>query len=260
MLASFAVYVAVVAGGCVNPTSPVDAVLNLVPVPQYGDLRAHEPTLVVLQHGLSRSAWSLWRLERALESHGYEVLNESYPSTQMRIEDHAERLSRALEHRLAERRGPPPRLVFVGHSMGGLVIRSYLARPGARHASACVFIATPHHGATLVEKRKNLFVFGLFLGNKAALQLERGNPFFDTLGPVPCDRVGCIYGGLGDDEGRNDDIPGDDDGTVSTTEAQLEGQSDSIMLPYGHTMLSMVDATIEQVLVFLYRGSFEHRK
>lgn len=257
-MAALASYVVVVAAGCANPSSPVDAVMNLAPVSLDGAKRASEPTLVVLQHGLSRSAWSLWRLERALAAHGYEVLNESYPSTQMRIEDHADRLARALERRLADRVGPPPRLAFVGHSMGGLVIRSYLGRAGARRASACVFVATPHRGACLVTARKDRFVFGLFLGDKAALQLEPGNAFFDSLGPLPCDSVGCIYGGLGDDGGRNDDIPGDDDGTVATSEAQLHEQSDAIMLPYGHTMLSMVDATIAQVLSFLHDGAFEH--
>lgn len=249
-------YVIVVAGGCVNPTSPVDAIMNLVPTPSFPDLRAREPMVVVLQHGLSRSAWSMWRLERALEGHGYEVLNFSYPSTQRSIERHAERLEDELEHHLAERVGPAPRLAFVGHSMGGLVIRSYLGRERARRPDACVFIATPHRGAALVERRKDLFVFGLFLGDKSALQLELGHPFYESLGTVPCDSIGCIYGGLGDAEGRNDDVPGDDDGTVATVEAQLPEQHDAVRLPQGHTMLSMSDATIEQVLAFLHSGAF----
>ena len=35
------------------------------------------------------------------------------------------------------------------------------------------------------------------------LQLEPGHPFYDSLGRVPCERVGTIYGGAGDDEGWN---------------------------------------------------------
>ncbi len=251
-------YLLLLAGGCMNPSTPFDVVINLGPVGTYDALKANpaKPKLAVLQHGICRSGWSLWRLERALEAHGYEVLNPSYGSTQQTIEEHAATLERQIESHLATREGAEPELVFIGHSMGGLVIREYLTRKNAREASACVFIATPHRGAALAAKRKELFVFKLFMGTKASLQLERGHDFYQGLGPVPSRRIGCIFGGAGDAEGWNDDIPGDDDGTVGTEEAQLPEQTDSIRLELGHTRIAISEATIECVLQFLKTGKF----
>ena len=251
-------YVVALAAGCMAPAAPFDAAVNLVPAPADAGLDAPEtpPTLVVMQHGICRSSWSLWRLERALEAHGYEVLNPSYPSTQGHIEDHAALLERKIEKHLAERAGPEPRICFVGHSMGGLVIRRYLEREKARRPHCCVFIATPHRGAHLATERKDLWAFKLFMGAKAAFQLEPGHPFYDSLGRVPCERVGTIYGGAGDDEGWNDDIPGDDDGTVGVAEAQLPEQTDALRLELGHTRISFAEASIVQVLHFLKHGTF----
>lgn len=251
-------YAVVVSAGWMTPSTPFDGVLNLPPVELDDALRcrAVRPQLVVLQHGICRSAWSLWRLERALRAHGYEVLNPGYPSTKATIEEHAARLERAIEGRLAGRE-VLPEISFVGHSMGGLVIRSYLGRANARPARSCVFVATPQRGAALSTVRSRLFVYGLFMGSKAGLQLVPGHPFYDTLGPVPAEHVGCLYGGAGDDMGWNDDVPGDDDMTVATDEVQLPEQTDALRLPYGHTRISMHDDTIRQVLAFLRDGAFD---
>lgn len=60
-----------------------------------------------------------------------------------------DRLSRWREHIAATSPGvEEPRVIFICHSMGGLVTRYYLERLGGREiASALVTIGTPHHGA-----------------------------------------------------------------------------------------------------------------
>src|SRR5262245_54704101 len=45
---------------------------------------------VVLIHGLGRTAWSMKGLERHLKRHGYDVVNETYRSTRVTIEEAAE--------------------------------------------------------------------------------------------------------------------------------------------------------------------------
>ena len=246
------------AGGCANPGYAVDGLMNIGGNEQHEELELDEtePTLVVLQHGIWRSRASLWRMERALESHGYEVLNQSYPSTRGTIEEHAALLEERLEAHLATRVGPAPRLCFVGHSMGGLVINAYLQRPDARHADACVFLGTPHRGAMFTDKRKDWLLFPVVMGDQAAYQLSPSDPFYETLGPVPCPSIGTIIGGRGDDEGRNAEIPGDDDGKVSVTEAHLPEETASVQLTMGHTSLSHSCESIESVLHFLKYGSF----
>ncbi|MFT5289677.1 MAG: pimeloyl-ACP methyl ester carboxylesterase [Planctomycetota bacterium] len=251
-------YLLLVVTGCCNPSTPVDWVMNLPPNAEYDDLRVdeNEPTLVILQHGIWRSSSALWRLERSLEEHGYEVLNSSYPSTRKTIEEHAALLEKHIEKRLAGREDSLPRLCFVGHSMGGLVIRSYLQRPGARRADTCVFLGTPHRGASLADAKKETWWFPLVMGDKAALQLSPSSPFYTTLGSVPCAVIGTIIGGQGDDKGLHAQIPGDDDGTVGVSEAHLPEETDSVVLKTGHTRLSFTSEPIRMVLRFLKLRAF----
>jgi pimeloyl-ACP methyl ester carboxylesterase len=239
-----------------NPSTPSDWVLNLPGVEHEPALAAEVPTLVVLEHGLWRSAASLGRLERGLADHGYDVLNVSYSSTSARIEQHAEQLARELQRRLRECPYPPARIAFVGHSMGGLVIRSYLQRPDAVIPWATVFIATPHRGAILAERRRSTMLFSVLMGDRSALQLAPDDPFWATLGAVRCPRIGVILGARGDAEGWNDDIPGDDDGTVGVDEARLEEATDTIALRVGHTRIGFAAETVHQVLAFLRTGAF----
>ncbi len=119
-----------------NLAAPVDWLLNVGATPYWPELRAETTTLCVLQHGLIRSACSLMRLQSTLLRHGYAVLNRSYPSVWGTIEAHAERLQASLERRLTRdgTAADPPRLCYLGHSMGGLVVRACLARADARAA------------------------------------------------------------------------------------------------------------------------------
>ena len=242
-----------------NPSAPSDLLINLWPVPAV-DAALRAPaggrSLVVLQHGLWRSAFALGRIERALRAHGYEVLNVSYPSTRATIETHAESLGVAIRAYLATRPEPPPAISFVGHSLGGLVIRSYLSRPDAVRANACVFIATPHRGAALAAKSQGRLWFRWLMGDKAARQLVPGDPFYATLRPLHGVAVGNIVGGAGDDAGLRASRAGDGDGTVRVEEAHLEGETDWVRLPLSHTRLGMADATIAQVLRFLAARRF----
>jgi pimeloyl-ACP methyl ester carboxylesterase len=240
-----------------NPSTPTDWLLNLPGVPREAGLEAERDTLVVLQHGLWRSAAALGRLQRALEDHGYEVLNPSYPSTRGRIEEHADRLRRRLDEHLAARARPPERIAFVGHSLGGLVIRSYLAGPGAVEAHALVFLGTPQAGARLAALHRDDPLFALLMGDAAAAQLVPGDPIYAALGPVAARHVGVICGGQGDGEGWNPRIPGDDDGTVGVDETRLDRADARVRLPVGHTRLSFDARMIRQVLTFLRHARFD---
>ena len=250
-------YGLMVLGGWMNPSTPVDYVMNLGSFPRQEELRAPDDDklrLVVLRHGLWRSAGSLWKLERALRDHGYRVLNGSYPSTTRRIEEHADALGEELGAALAE---PVDELYFVGHSMGGLVLQSYLGLADAREPVASVFLGTPHRGAMLSDLRRDGFLFKLAMGYQSSLQLSPGHSFNEREIRVP-GAVGTIIGSAGDAEGFNEDIPGDDDGTVAVLEAHLEGEDDSVTIPVGHTRLSFDDRSIHQVLHFLKNRVFAH--
>jgi pimeloyl-ACP methyl ester carboxylesterase len=252
-----ALYALLVAAGGVAPTTPFDFVMTLGRPPHRAHLAQTDGVrrVVFVLHGLARSSASMARLSRGLRDHGYTVVDVEYPSTDDTIENHAQRLRAVVE---AERRanGDAP-CAFVGHSLGGLVVRRYLANAGSVAPFAVVFLGTPHRGACIVPARRDLMAFQWIMGRHAAVQMDPSDPFLASL-PAPSWPAGCVIGGRGDGEGWNETIPGDDDGTVAVDEALLVG-AQAVLLPIGHTNLSIHDDAIAQTLTFLKHQRFAPR-
>jgi len=241
----------VLAGGPI--AWPFDVALNLgegvhepgLAVPADGRTR-----VVVLQHGLFRTAASLGRLERTLQAAGYEVLNPGYASTCAPIASHAAALAAAIAARGAA--GRVDEWAFVAHSMGGLVVQEYLRRPDAVVPCACVYLGTPHRGAVLADLRKHWFLFEWAMGTTAACELSPGDVLHQR--PIPYgDRSGTVVGDRGD---GNASIPGPDDGTVGVAEATFAGARASVTVPCGHTAITTARPVLRHVLHFLRHGGF----
>lgn len=232
---------------------PFDFVLNLQPAVQVEALHRppdHGVHVVVLQHGMFRTAASLGRLARTLRAAGYEVMNPGYPSTTDTIEAHADRLAAAVARRADA--GPVARWSFVGHSMGGLVIQQYLRSPAAVAPHACVYLGTPHRGAVLAQLRRHWFLFRWVMGTTAAQQLAPDAALH--LLPIPA--PGCSGTLVGDLGAGNPSIPGRDDGTVGVDEATFAGAAASAVLPVGHTTITIEAQALRAVLQFLRDRTF----
>jgi len=231
---------------------PTDWLITLGSAPHEPALRAPDDgkrRVVVLQHGLWRTEASMNWLERTLREHGYEVWNPGYPSLRGTVEEHAARLAAVVE---TIHRQPVDELSFVGHSLGGLVIEEYLRRPDARPVQWLVHLAVPHRGALLADLRKHWFVFRLVMGDKAALQLSPGDPLHEK--PIlRQERAGVLIGtkGVG-----NASLPGDDDGTITLAEADLPFARDRLVVPFGHTRITLSREVAHEVLHFLRHGAF----
>lgn len=108
-------------------------------------------TLMVLVHGLG-SHESMWSPDyaRAAEAAGAVPLTVRYTTGQA-ITDSGAELADLLERVVATWPVPVTRLVLVGHSMGGLVIREALARERSWRALVddVITLGTPHAGAPL---------------------------------------------------------------------------------------------------------------
>ena len=78
---------------------------------------------VVLMHGLAAPAWSMQLLARHLRKHGgYETFVVEYSSLRSTIDDQARSLARVIQSLEGIEE-----INMVGHSMGNIVIRRYLA-------------------------------------------------------------------------------------------------------------------------------------
>ena len=105
--------------------------------------------VVLLVHGYccNRGLW--WRMRQRLEKRGFQVVTMNLEPPFGRIEAFADQLHRAVEVLVA--RTGIDRLILVGHSMGGLVARSYLATYGTGRVTRLVTLGTPHQGTLLAH-------------------------------------------------------------------------------------------------------------
>ncbi|MBI2128633.1 SUMF1/EgtB/PvdO family nonheme iron enzyme [Candidatus Woesearchaeota archaeon] len=120
---------------------------------------AEEAVLTVLCHGIKGSSGDMNRIEDVVKDQSY-VLNVDYPSTEKRIKFFSYDLDIVIRDRiklLENKNVNVNRIVFVGHSMGGLVGRHYIECGNASFADvvskvkAIVMIGTPNHGSPLAD-------------------------------------------------------------------------------------------------------------
>jgi pimeloyl-ACP methyl ester carboxylesterase len=116
-----------------------------------GPVVDHRPTVVVFVHGLGNheNMWGQSHLD-VVADHGATGLTVRYTTGQA-IADSGAELAGLLGELVETWPVPVERIVLVGHSMGGLVIREGLAAGGAwcEQVSDVITLGTPHAGAPL---------------------------------------------------------------------------------------------------------------
>jgi pimeloyl-ACP methyl ester carboxylesterase len=211
--------------------------------------------VVVLVHGFMDTRFHLYFMEKELIADGYVVINKTYPSVSMSIEECADYLAGVIESGTEDIEGPYE-LDFVTHSMGGLVARCYLSRYHPPQAKRLVMIATPNRGVMKAELAAKLPLAEKVLG-PALMEMAQGNDYLCGLcGGPPAVEFGIIAGGKGDGKGYSPLIPGDDDGTVAVQSAYLPGADDFLLLDHIHNFICFYEDTIRNTRAFLETGSF----
>lgn len=214
------------------------------------EARAQE--CVVLLHGLARSDASMDRMENRLEAAGFFVVNHDYPSTDYSIEELSEKA-------VQEAYGKCPAgstVHFVGHSLGGILVRHFLTYNELENLGRVVMLGPPNRGSHVVDTIGGLPGFALFNG-PAGLQLGTGkNSIPNRLGPAHFE-VGIIAGTRSINLILSTMLPDPDDGKVSVESTKLEGMTDHIAVPVSHPFLMKDDGVIDQTIHFLRYGYFE---
>jgi len=216
---------------------------------------------VVLLHGLSRTRRSMARLEAALYDAGYEVLNWDYPSRRHSVAE----LVLLFRGLCAELGRNPKRTHFIGHSLGGLIIRAGLLEPVNFPLGRLVLIASPNRGVSIVRRFEEVPLLADLprLFGQPALELGRDADWLRDLG-VPAAEVGVIAGTRGfhplNPSSWFNTLLGNTqphDGTVELDSAMLPGMRDFLSLDVAHTFICDDDRVIATAQRFLREGRFK---
>jgi triacylglycerol lipase len=216
------------------------------------DVRAGNECVILL-HGIVRTSRSMQKMEESLLDRGYKVANWSYPSRKQPIGILAEE---AIPQAVESCSDPSiQRINFVTHSMGGILIRYYLANNQIDGLGRVVMLSPPNQGSELIDIWSDWPGFELING-PAGYQLgtdEKSLPL--QLGPANFE-VGIITGENTTNPFFSIMIPGDDDGKVSVKSARLQGMADFLVVPEAHSFIMRDDAVIRQSTHFLQHGRF----
>ncbi|HEX8385718.1 MAG TPA: alpha/beta fold hydrolase [Rubricoccaceae bacterium] len=208
-------------------------VLSRLPDGAAGEAPGAAPTdLVVLVHGMGRTPFSMLPMERHLERAGYRVLNFGYSSVGPDVATIGHRLAEATDAALGD--VPSGRVHFVGHSLGGVVVRWVLAHERPARTGRAVLLAPPNQGSASADR------WGRYVGWLLRPIRELRTAAGSTVRSLPSDPGVPVLV-----------VAGARDGKVSPAEAHLDGAEAEVVVPSGHTFILMRPAVMRLVERYL---------
>ena len=194
---------------------------------------------LLLVHGLWRTPLSFLLLVRQLrgwgyqtEVFGYAAVAQGYDAIVSRLIDRLERLGSA---------GP---YAVIGHSLGGVLLRSALSQLSGPQPQHFVMLGTPNRPPRLAQSLGVRWVYRRIMG-ECGINLS-SPPFYASL-PVP-EVPYTIVAGTAGPKGRWSPFGNElNDGVVAVNEARICDDDPLIVLPVTHTFM-MNNARVHEVI------------
>lgn len=216
-------------------------------------LKPMQGKAVILIHGIIRSSKSFEKMKKACQETGRLVVPFDYPSTQCTIPENAQYLEQVINSLEGIQE-----IDLIVHSMGGLVVRSWLAQQKKvdPRIKRMVMLGVPNRGANMADRFRSNLLFKVIFGPAGQQLVTEANSDFIANLPTPPFSFGVLAGGRNTLKGYNPLINGDNDGTVGVSSTRLPGATDFILLPVIHSFMMSDTASIEHTLRFLETGKF----
>ena len=218
------------------------------------DQRPGNKEVIVLLHGLGRNKASMWLLASRLEEAGYYVQRVGYSSLHQNpdeiLKDISSQINQCCQNHTQS-------VHFVGHSLGGLMVRAYLENNKVDKLGRVVLLGTPNKGAEAADHFSNSWLLDI-LGPTAKALGTDDNSFPSSLKP-PYYPVGIIAGEI-DSNIYDSVIPGKDDGTVSVEATKIDGMTDFIIIETGHSRMRYSREVADQTIEFIKNGVFNEKQ
>lgn len=210
-------------------------------------------TPTILIHGLHQNRYAMYPLAYRLKKEGFTTNCYGYHCLKNDIATNSQRLNDWLNIH----HNPNIPLNFVAHSLGGLLLRHFIATYPKWQIGRAVTLGTPHQGSLCADYARRLLPW---LIGKSYLHALDG-----CCLPLPEHiHMGVIAGNKPYGVGLpfllyhqyKHSLKGEHDGTVFLSESMLTNATDYLVMPVTHSGFLTDKTVAKQVAYFLQHGYF----
>ena len=202
---------------------------------------------VVLVHGLWMYGWVMRLMGMRLRRCGFHPVFFSYPSMRRSLSQNALLLSHFVADIAA------PRIHFIGHSLGGLLVLQMLAEYPVQRIGRVILAGCPYNGSCVATRLARRGPGRYILGCSMLQWLNQEPPGHARY------ELGVIAGRRSMGGGRLiSRLSHPNDGVVTVEETRVPHTADQIVLDVSHSGMLLSPVLARQACSFLRSGYFLH--
>ncbi len=188
---------------------------------------------VILLHGLGRLSSSMNPIAEYLNESEFMTVNIDYPSTKYDIKT----LSKSyLEPAISKYCANSSKINFVTHSLGGIIVRHYLANNSLENLGKVIMLAPPNKGSELADYLKKIEIVNWIMGpalselgtDSSSMPLNISDSEYNAH---------IIAGNKSSNFLFSNIIPGDDDGKVAVENTKFKNMKSFLLVSENHTYI-----------------------